>query len=186
MKKIIVLFSGKASNLENILTTMHNKKIQVIATFTNNKQARGIGVSERFKIPCMIVDEKNFSDKDAYNKKLLGAINKLDFDLVVLAGYMKIIPEYFISNIQTPMINIHPSLLPLHKGLDGAKKSYEDDSRYGGASVHYVVPQVDSGEIITQKKIDKSKINNFTDYQKELSKVEFEILPIAITKALKI
>jgi phosphoribosylglycinamide formyltransferase-1 len=185
MKKIIILFSGTASNLENIIETMHKKDIQITATFTNNKNARGINISQIHNIPCLIIDEKLFKTKEEYNQELIKQIQKTSFDLVILAGYMRIVPKILIDTIKTPIINIHPSLLPLHKGLSGAKKSFDDDSKYGGVSVHYVTPEVDDGEIIQQYKIDKTNLS-FSDYEKELKKQEFKILPHCIKKVLSI
>jgi phosphoribosylglycinamide formyltransferase-1 len=97
---------------------------------------------------------------------------------------MRIVPPSIINGVNSIIINIHPSLLPLHKGLHGAKKSYSDDSIYGGASVHYVTEELDSGDIIVQKKIDKRDISTFDEYCIVLKDVEFNILPFAIKKVL--
>ena len=188
MKKIIVLFSGTASNLENIILSLHNKKLQIIATITNNYQANGINISKKHNIECNIIDDRNFKPKE-YNENLNKCLNNYTYDLIVLAGYMRIFPKWLIKSELSKnvnIINIHPSFLPKHKGLNGALRSYRDDSNFGGVSVHHVVEEIDSGEIILQKKIDKTNIHSFAEYEKEVKKLEFDLFPKAICEVLNL
>ena len=187
MKKIIILFSGRASNLENILNTMHNKTVQITATITNNPQAQGITISQAHSVPCTVIDEKQHPTKTAYNQALLQTMQAHPCDLVVLAGYMRILPSFLIEAYNhTPIINLHPSLLPRHKGLNAGQKSYEDEHAFGGVSVHFVNEKLDDGENIMQLEIDKSQTSTLEEYERVLKEREFEVLPKSILRVLQI
>lgn len=182
MKTIIVLFSGHGSNLQNIINIYKNKYI--IKTITNNKNANGIKICEQHNISCTLIDSKSFENRLSYDKALVQALKPLEKDLIVLAGYMRIIPEFLLNEISTPIINLHPSLLPRHKGLNAIEKSFEDTNDDAGVSVHYVNKELDAGEIILQLSFNKNDFSLFIDFQNKIKSLEYEIIPRAIDVVL--
>lgn len=185
MKKLLVLFSGSGTNLENLINTLHlTKKVDIVHTITNNPNAKGIDICKSKNIPCTIISSKDLS-KEQYENRLIENIASLEYDLIVLSGYMKIVSPVFLQTAKTEVINIHPSLLPRHKGLKAIERSYEDENIDGGVTVHFVNEKMDDGEIIIQKRILKESLS-FDKYLEEVKKAEFEIFPKAVLQTLEL
>ncbi len=179
MKKIVVLFSGYGSNFEYLAN--HQEKFNIVAAFTNNPNARGIEVAKKHQIPCFIIDSSKFTNHETFDKALVQKLKTIDFDLAVLAGFMRILTPIFTKEIKA--INLHPSLLPRHKGLNAIERSYEDEFNEGGVSVHWVNEELDGGEIILQKKISKKNLS-FEEYYQKIRKIEKEALLEALLQVL--
>ncbi len=180
MKKIVVLFSGYGSNFEYLAKNQH--KFKIVAAFSNNPNARGIEIAKKYHIPCFVLDSKKYDSRVAFEKALLEKMKLFEFDLAVLAGFMRILTPFFTSKIKA--INLHPSLLPRHKGLDAIKKSFYDDFEEGGVTVHWVNEDLDGGEIILQKKVHKKSLN-YEQYYQLIRKIEKEALLEAINVLLR-
>jgi phosphoribosylglycinamide formyltransferase-1 len=181
MDSIVVLFSGEGSNLEYLARVMHKKELEIVATITNKPEAGGISISNRYGIPCHIIDSKGFETREAFDAKLVEQISIYNPDLVVLAGFMRILTPIFTSSIKA--INLHPSLLPRHKGLHAIEKSYDDEYPEGGVTVHYVSSELDGGDIILQREIPKAKLSK-EEYKQRVLSVEKEVLADAINMVL--
>jgi phosphoribosylglycinamide formyltransferase-1 len=181
MKKIAVLFSGKGSNFAHIVKSLHENEIKVVAALTNNPNAGGIAVAEAYDIPLEIIDPKSYQNREAFDAAVVKILQKYDPDLTVLAGFMRILTPVFTEQIKS--VNLHPSLLPRHKGLNAIEKSYEDEYPTGGVSVHYVSSELDGGEILLQKEIKKAGLT-FEAYDKKVRSVEKVALIEAIQKVL--
>jgi len=182
MNKIAVLFSGKGTNFAHIVKTLHNKECKVVFALTNNPEAEGIDIAQEYGIPYGVVEPKNFDSRESYDAVLVETLQRYTPDLTILAGFMRILTPVFTEQIKA--INLHPSLLPRHKGLHAIEKSYEDAYAEGGVSVHYVSVALDAGEIIIQKSIAKEKLS-FKMYDKQIRKIEKEALSEAIIRVLK-
>ncbi len=181
MKRVAVLFSGKGSNLQYILENLHNKEIEVVTTLTNNPQAEGIAIAKKNDIPVNIVDSKAYKSRELYDEIIVKYLQKCQLDLTVLAGFMRILTPVFTKQIRA--INLHPSLLPRHKGLHAIEKSYADSYPEGGVTVHEVSAELDGGKIIVQKKIPKTDLS-FEVYEDRIKNIEKEALVEAIQKTL--
>jgi phosphoribosylglycinamide formyltransferase-1 len=181
MKTIAILFSGKGSNFAHIVKTLHRKELEVVVALTNNPEAGGIAVAKEAGIPLEIVDASQFESREAFDKEVVSRLRKYRPDLTVLAGFMRILTPVFTDEIEA--INLHPSLLPRHKGLHAIEKSFRDEHPEGGVSVHYVTSELDGGEIILQKEIDKRGLDLET-YDAKVRTVEKEALTEAIRKVL--
>jgi len=179
MKKIAILFSGKGTNFAHIVKTLHKKECEVVFALTNNPTAEGIAIAQAYGIPYGVVEPKNFDSREAYDEVVVETLKRYSPDLTVLAGFMRILTPVFTDNIKA--INLHPSLLPRHKGLNAIEKSYEDEYEEGGVSVHFVSSQLDGGEIILQKEIQKAKMS-LREYDAQIRSIEKE----ALTEAIKI
>lgn len=169
LPRVAILFSGVGSNMAYILERLHGKELEVVLAVTNNSQAKGIEIALSHKLPCKIINPKEYESREAYDAMLVKQLQVYQPDLTVLAGYMRILTPIFTDTIKA--INLHPSLLPRHKGLKGIEKSYEDDFSVGGASVHWVSSELDGGEVIVQKEVSKESLS-FEAYEKEIKTIE--------------
>ena len=169
LKKIAVLFSGTGSNLKYILEHLHGKELEVVVALTNRPEAGGIAFANEYDIPVEIIDSKSFKNREAFDSEVVHALHYYKPDLTVLAGFMRILTSEFTDNIKA--INLHPSLLPLHKGMMAIERSYEDENEEGGVSVHWVTSELDGGEVILQKEIPK-EAKSFEEYEDEVKSIE--------------
>ncbi len=187
-KRIVILFSGNGSNLENLIIKLHNKifkdiKVEVVGVITNNPNAFGIKRAKNLKFEPIVINDKDFESREEFDKVLIEIIQKLNADLTILAGFMRILTPNFINSVKA--INIHPSLLPLFKGKDGLKESYQSPMKVAGVTVHKLALEVDSGEIVLQDSIKKRKNESFEEFEARIHKLEHKLYPKAIIKVLK-
>ncbi|BAF71119.1 phosphoribosylglycinamide formyltransferase [Sulfurovum sp. NBC37-1] len=180
-KKIAVLFSGKGSNFAHIVNTLHPEEAEVVVALTNNPEAGGIAVAKKEDIPLEIVDSKAYESREAFDTEVINRLQCYAPDLTVLAGFMRILTPVFTEHVKS--VNLHPSLLPRHKGLNAIEKSYNDSYDEGGVSVHWVTSELDGGEIILQKKVSKEGLD-FEQYDRTVRQIEKEALIEAIRKVL--
>lgn len=181
MKKIAVLFSGRGSNFAHIVDTLHGKACEVVVALTNNPDAQGIEIAKAASIPLEVIDSRAFESREAFDAVVVERLQQYAPDLTVLAGFMRILTPVFTEQIKS--INLHPSLLPRHKGLNAIEKSYQDPYPSGGVSVHYVTSELDGGEVILQKEVSKEGLT-FEIYDAKVRSVEKEALEEAIRAVL--
>ncbi len=179
MNKIAILFSGKGSNFAYIVKHLHQKELEVVVALTNNPNAEGIGVAKEHAIPLEIIDPKCYQNREDFDKVVVEKLAPYKVDLTVLAGFMRILTPVFTENVKS--VNLHPSLLPRHKGLHAIEKSFEDAFESGGVTVHYVTSELDGGEIVLQKELSKEGLD-FEAYDRQIRIVEKEALVEAILK----
>ncbi|NOR54759.1 MAG: phosphoribosylglycinamide formyltransferase [Sulfurovum sp.] len=181
MNKIAVLFSGKGSNFAHIVETLHLKSCEVVVALTNNPNAEGIAIAKENNIALEIIDSKQYKNREEFDALVVNTLQKYKPTLTVLAGFMRILTPVFTQKIEA--INLHPSLLPRHKGLKAIEKSYEDDFEEGGVSIHKVSSELDGGEIILQKILLKKELS-FEDYNSQIRLMEKKALAEAIMTIL--
>ena len=176
-----VFISGKGSNLKNLIkfSKKKNSPINIDLVFSNNKNAIGLKYAKSGKIDTLCYDNKKFSTLE---KKLLRVLRERDIKFICLAGFMKILTNYFIKEFKGKIINIHPSLLPKYKGLNTHQRVLENNELYTGCTVHFVSHKLDSGKIILQKKIKIYKKDNIKKLNKRVLLEEHKIYPKAILK----
>ena len=181
MKRIAVLFSGTGTNLKYILEHLHAKEVEVVVALTNRPDAGGIAFAEEYNVPFEIIDSCLFSSREAFDSEVVHALHYYKPDLTVLAGFMRMLTPIFTDKVKA--INIHPSLLPLHKGMMAIERSYDDENEVGGVSVHWVTSELDGGEVILQKEVEKG-VKDFWAYETEIKSIEKIALVEAIQKVL--
>ena len=181
MRRIAVLFSGTGTNLKYILEHLHGKEVEVVVALTNRPNAGGIAFAQEYNIPLEIIDSTAFKNREDFDREVVHALHYYKPDLTVLAGFMRILTPVFTDEVKA--INLHPSLLPLHKGMMAIERSYEDENEEGGVSVHWVTSDLDGGEIILQREIQKES-KSFEQYEAEIKMIEKEALVEAIKKVL--
>lgn len=150
--KIVVLISGGGSNLQAIIDQIEvgNINAEISAVISNRADAYGLKRAEKAGIANEFLDHKAFDSRESFDKELQRSIDKYEPDLIVLAGFMRILTDAFVEHYQGRMINIHPSLLPLYKGLNTHQRALADNQKKHGASVHFVIPELDAGLVIMQ------------------------------------
>lgn len=182
--KLAVLFSGNGSNLENILKTLHKKnfgevEFEVVLCLCNKKDAFGIQRAKKYGLETKIIEHKNYATREEFDSLLVNEIQKAKVDLTILAGFMRILSPIFTQNIKA--INLHPSLLPLFKGANAIKESFESDMKVAGVSVHWVSAELDSGKIIAQKVFEKGKLS-YEEFESKIHALEYELLPKVVVE----
>lgn len=152
MKNIVILISGRGSNMEAIVRAFRqeNWPARLCAVISNRADAAGLAFAERAGIPTRVVSHKDYADRETYDAALQAVIDTYEPDLVILAGFMRILTTGFVEHYTGRMINIHPSLLPSFRGLHTHRQAIEAGVRVHGATVHFVTPELDGGPIIAQ------------------------------------
>jgi len=175
--KSIILLSGNGSNLKNIINKKKHNFINmdIDAVISDNPNAYGLKIAKKEKIKTFVIDSKK-----KLSESLKKIIDKMQIDIIILAGFMKILPEDFVKNYSGKILNIHPSLLPRYKGINTHKRVLEAKDSYHGASVHFVTTKLDDGPVIIQGKIEVNKFDNEDTLKEKVHKVEYEIYPLAI------
>lgn len=182
MKKIAILFSGNGSNLEAIVRAL-DKEIEIAVAITNNKDAYGVKRCEYLGVECQIIPHSEYESREDFEKSISIILDKKGVDLVVLAGFMRILTPYFVKRYKC--VNIHPSILPLFKGANALKESYESNMTIAGVSVHFVNEELDGGEIVVQEVIDRVRGESFESFKEKIHALEHDLYPRAIRDILK-
>ena len=182
--KIVVFFSGSGTNLKSILDHQNQFNYEVCACFTNNPEAKGLIFCKEYGINCKIINHKDFDDREEYDGIVNSFLENLNPDLIVLAGYMRIMSKSLVDNWEGQIVNIHPSLLPKYKGLNTHKRVIENNEKYTGCTIHYVNNFLDSGKIIFQRKVKITKKDDERSIEKKVLKIEHLIYPVIINKVV--
>jgi phosphoribosylglycinamide formyltransferase-1 len=154
-KSIVILISGSGTNLQAIIDAVKQGRINaaIAAVISNRADARGLQRARHENINTAVIDQNEYPDRIAYDDALIAEIDKHDPDLVVLAGFMRILSAKFINHYPDAILNIHPSLLPEFKGLDTHRRVLESSRPVHGASVHFVSNELDSGPVVIQAQV---------------------------------
>ena len=152
---IVILISGSGSNLQAIIDAVDEKRIhaQISAVISNRPDALGLEKARSAGINTIVIDHSNFTERKQFDEAMAEQVAKLNPELIVLAGFMRILPESFIEQYEGRMLNIHPSLLPEFKGLHTHRRALEAGHDQHGASVHFVSNELDSGPVVIQAKL---------------------------------
>ena len=184
MKKIAVLISGSGSNLEAIAIACNKKKIdgEISCVISNNPEAYGIERAKNLNLKTIIVDHNLFNDRSEFDNQIDKILVEEKIELIVLAGFMRILEKKITDKYFGRMINLHPSLLPLYPGLNTHKKVIKNKDNKHGISIHYVSPELDAGPIIAQGSIEVKENETAEDLQKRIHKIEHILLPEVINE----
>jgi len=177
---VAVLISGSGSNLQAIIDKFQKDElVNVSCVVSNKKDAYGLVRAEKAKIDHYFIDNKNFSSREEFEQTIINILNKYEPDLVVLAGFMRILSELFVNKYQNKLINIHPSLLPKYKGLDTHRKVLENQDDYHGVTVHFVDNTLDGGPILAQTRTPV-ETQDIKELEEKIHELEHKIYPEVI------
>lgn len=183
-KKIVILFSGEGSNMQRIIEEVSkHENIEVVATITNRKEAKGIARLKPFNIPVNIIEHTQYDSREDFDQELVHRINYYNPDLVILAGFMRILTPVFTQNVKS--INLHPSILPHFKGAKAIEQSFENPDKPAGISVHWVSEELDGGSVISQKELVRIEGEEFESFKNRIHLLEYELLPSTVIQLLK-
>lgn len=180
--KVAVLVSGHGSNLQAIIDSVKRKELaaEIVCVISNKSDAYALERAKKEKIPTIIIDDKNFPEKAAFEEQLINTLWKYEVELVVLAGFMKILSGHFISTFKTRIINIHPALLPAFAGLHGQEQAFNYGVKVSGCTVHFVDEGCDTGPIILQKSVPVLENDTVESLSQRILEEEHRLLPEAI------
>ncbi len=186
MFNIALFASGKGSNFKSVFEKVSAEKIRICALVSDKENCGAAQFAIQNGIPVFLVSSKNQTGFFNYDDLIL-QFKKIQVDLIVLAGFLKMIPDNFVDEFQNRIINIHPALLPSFggKGMYGMnvhKAVFESSSQVSGATVHFVDKIFDHGKIIAQRTVDISDVNNAEEIASRVLKIEHELLPFIVEK----
>ena len=182
-KRVAVLISGRGSNMAALIEAAKAKDFpaEIVLVVSNRPQAAGLAIARAAGVACEIVDHTQFGkDRAAFERALQAALEKQRIDLVCLAGFMRLLTPAFVEQWPQRMLNIHPALLPAFKGLDTHKRALAAGAKVHGATVHFVVPEMDSGPIIMQGAVAVRGDDTEDALAARVLAVEHRIYPLAV------
>ena len=182
MHSIVSLISGRGSNFEAIYKAAQAKSWDVRFTglIANQPEAKGLALAKSVGIPTAVIDHRAYPSREAFDRALMQQIDAFSADLVVLAGFMRILTPGLIEHYEGRMMNIHPSLLPRFPGLHTHERALEAGDRVHGATVHFVSAGVDEGPIICQSEVPVLPTDTPSELAARVLKTEHQIYPLAI------
>ena len=180
MKKIGVLISGTGSNLKAIINNCNNKNINASISFviSDNPDALGLQIAKENGIK--VINFKEFKKRKDFDQALLNFLSSNELDLIVLAGFMKILPRMITDKFKGRIVNIHPSILPKYPGTQTHAKVMKNKDRFHGVSIHFVNEILDSGQLIAQGIINTKPNQSESNLIKRIHKVEHLLYPKVI------
>ncbi len=180
MKKIVILISGRGSNMQALLKA-NVANARIVAVISNKADAAGLKIAENFGIETAVVSQKDFKNRNDFDCALAKKIAHFSPDLIVLAGFMRILGKDFVARFEGRLMNIHPSLLPSFTGLNTHERAIEAGVKIHGCTVHFVTPELDCGPIIIQAAVPVLDSDSPDALAARVLKEEHRILPQAVT-----
>jgi len=177
-----VLASGRGGNLQAIHKAVKSGQIkaQLTLVISNKKEAYALEYARQEGIPAFHINPKDFPDREAMDRAIVTRLREFNVDFVVLAGYMRLVSGYFISQYPDKILNIHPSLLPAFKGMHAIKDAFEYGAKVAGPTVHFVVEEMDEGAVILQEAVPVEPEDTFDTLKEKIHQAEHRIYPKAI------
>ena len=150
---IVVLISGSGSNLQALIDASTSSNFKISTVISNNQEAYGLRRAEKYNIPVRIINHRAFKTREDFDLALRKAIDEINPNLIVLAGFMRILGSNFVSYFAGRILNIHPSLLPKYPGINTHQRAIDAGEKEHGVSVHFVTEELDGGPVIAQDRV---------------------------------
>lgn len=182
MKSIVILISGRGSNMVALIDAAASGTlpVRVAAVLANRPDAKGLEVAAAAGVVTRVVDHRLYRDRESFDAAMAEAIDAYSPDLVVLAGFMRILSDGFVAHYEGRLINIHPSLLPSFPGLHTHQRALDDGVRVHGCTVHFVTPTLDHGPIVVQAAVPVLDGDDATVLAARVLEQEHRIYPLAV------
>jgi len=187
MKSIVILISGRGSNMQAIVRAADAEQwpARITAVISNRPQASGLHFAALAGIPAVVVDHQAYADRDAFDAALVGCIDQYTPDLVVLAGFMRILTRDFVERYRGRLLNIHPSLLPSFPGLSTHQQALTAGVKVHGATVHFVTPDLDHGPIVAQAAVAVHDTDTEATLAARVLALEHDLYPRAVRRFIE-
>lgn len=182
MANVVVLLSGRGSNLQALIdsTCQGDNPARITAVISNRSDAYGLQRAQQAGIATVTLDHQQFDGREAFDAALIQVIDAHQPDLVVLAGFMRILTPGFVNHYSGRLLNIHPSLLPKHKGLHTHQRALEAGDREHGCSVHFVTEELDGGPLVVQAVLPVVENDTAESLAQRVHQLEHLIYPLAV------
>lgn len=180
--RVVVLISGSGSNLQAFIDAVERDElpVEIAAVISNQADAYGLERAKKAGIPARVLSHREFDTREKFDQELANLIDSFSPDLLILAGFMRILSTEFVVHFSDRIVNIHPSLLPKYPGLHTHKRALESADDYHGASVHFVIPELDAGPVIIQGKLPILATDTAETLQQRIHTIEHVIYPRAV------
>ncbi|WP_416651393.1 phosphoribosylglycinamide formyltransferase [Candidatus Pseudothioglobus sp. Uisw_086] len=178
--KAVILISGNGSNLQSIIDSADRIDLQISCVISNNRSAFGLKRAESAKLQTAIIDPELYNSKEAFDRELISIIHQHRVELIVLAGYMRVLTPLFVSHYFGKILNIHPSLLPKFSGLNTHQRAIDASEKVHGVSVHFVTKELDGGPLICQDSVIIENSDTEETLSMKVLKTEHVIYPKVI------
>ncbi|MDQ2078492.1 phosphoribosylglycinamide formyltransferase [Marinimicrobium sp. ABcell2] len=180
--RVVVLISGTGSNLQALINAQQAGElpIELVAVISNRPEAKGLKRAERAGIPTCVVDHTQFDGRESFDQALQRKIDAYQPDLIVLAGFMRILTEAFTRHYEGRMLNIHPSLLPKYQGLNTHERALQAGDEEHGVTIHFVTAELDGGPIALQARVPVLPDDDATSLAQRVLVQEHRIYPLAV------
>ena len=181
-RRIVVLISGSGTNLQAIIDACKTQAYpgQVVGVVANKENAYGLIRAANAEISTSVLSHKAFDSREAYDQELVNVIDSYKPDLVVLAGFMRILTPDFVQHYKGKLLNIHPSLLPKYQGLNTHQRAIDAGDKEHGVSVHFVTEELDGGPVILQAKVPVFDSDNAEELAARVHEQEHRIYPLVV------
>jgi phosphoribosylglycinamide formyltransferase 1 len=180
--RVVVLISGSGSNLQALIdgVATGDLPVEIAAVISNRPGVLGLERAARANIPAEVLDHKTYTHRESFDRALMEKIDSYKPDLIVLAGFMRILTAEFTQHYQGKMLNIHPSLLPKFQGLHTHQRAIEAGETRHGVTVHFVTAELDGGPAIVQASVPIVEGDDETSLAKRVQRQEHVIYPLAV------
>ena len=181
-QRIVVLLSGRGSNFQSLLNASLTGDLagSIDLVISNRPHAGGLTIANNANIDTALIDHQAYATRDAFDADLAGVIDSVSPDLIVLAGFMRILTQGFVSQFAGRLLNIHPSLLPLYPGLNTHQRALDNGDTHAGATVHYVTGELDGGPSVIQARVPIEPGDTKDQLADRILQVEHQIYPQAV------
>ena len=181
-QRIAVLLSGRGSNFQSLLNASAAGLLggNIDLVISNRPGAGGLNIAHDAGIETALIDHQNYPTREAFDRDLAGVLDSLSPDLVVLAGFMRILTADFVERFAGRLLNIHPSLLPLYAGLNTHQRALDNGDTHAGATVHYVTGELDGGPPVLQARVPIESGDDARTLAARVLAVEHQIYPVAV------
>ncbi len=180
--RVVVLISGSGSNLQALIDGVADNSlpIDLVAVISNRPEVMGLERAAKANIPAEVLDHKAFANRESFDQALMAKIDSYQPDLVVLAGFMRILTPEFTQHYLGRMFNIHPSLLPKYQGLHTHQRALDAGEKRHGVTVHFVTAELDGGPAIVQASVPVLASDDASSLAKRVQRQEHVIYPLAV------
>lgn len=175
--RVVVLISGAGSNLQALIEAQAREGYRIVGVVSNRPAAAGLDRARVVGIPALAVDHTAFADRPAFEAALGATLERLAPDLIVLAGFMRVLTADFVARFAGRMLNVHPSLLPAYRGLDTHARVLAAGERWHGCSIHYVTAELDGGPVVMQARLAVQPEDTAASLQARVQALEHAVYP---------
>ena len=181
-KRVAILLSGRGSNFQSLLSASRKGSLggEISLVVSNRPRAGGLSIAHDAGIETALIDHQRYPTREAFDQDLAGIVDSARPDLVVLAGFMRILTSEFVARFAGQLMNIHPSLLPLYPGLHTHQRALDNGDSHAGATVHYVTGELDGGPPVLQSRVPIHAGDDADGLAARVLEVEHRIYPMAV------